>query len=115
MFEVIMSLIMKRGDSVNYLAVIPDTFPDGYFTNWSVASQIRTAQYDILVTSLTCTWADPLTTRNLLVTEIVTTDWKLGKALIDIQFVRDSDGFTLSTNTLEIEIVRDITHPDTVV
>jgi hypothetical protein len=104
-----MALEHKRGDSLDYLAVIPPSFADGYFIGWTVASQVRSFQYDLLIATLTCTWVDPTLTRSLQVREIDTSDWKLGKALMDVQFIRTSDGYTISTDTVEIDIVRDIT------
>lgn len=103
------SIITKRGDSFEYLATIPSDYPNGYFVGWTVASQIRTAKYQDLVADLVCSWVDAVTTRTLKVSKIVTTDWPIGNAEMDVQFVRTSDQTTISTDTIEINIVKDIT------
>lgn len=106
----------KRGDSLEYLGTIPvEDFPDGFFVGWVPSAQIRTAQYYNLIDDLTVTWVDPVTTRSFIVSKINTTAWPVGAALLDIQFVRTSDGFTRSTETIQINIQHDITYPDPVV
>lgn len=109
-----MATIHKTGDSFDYLCPIPDSFIDGYFTNWSVSAQVRTIQYQKLIAELDCTWADPVTTRSLKLLKINTSTWPIGSAEMDVQFVRISDGYTISTDTVSISIIRDITHPEVV-
>lgn len=106
-------LPQKRGDSFDRLANIPDTFVDGYFVGWEVTAQVRTAKYEKLLADLECTWVDPVTTRILSVRALNTTTWEVGPAEMDIQFVRISDGYTISTSTIKFEVVRDITRPTT--
>ena len=113
----------KRGDSFDHLAKIPvkvtlpdgttTGFEDGFFVGWTVTAQIRTAQYDRLLAELTCSWADPAaTTRILSVKALHTSTWTLGPAEMDIQFYNPTTGYTISTNTISIEVVKDITRPD---
>jgi len=99
----------KRGDTFEHLAAIPSTFADGYFVGWTVTAQVRTAKYGALLADLTCSWADPLTTRIISVKELDTSNWEVGPAEMDIQFVRTSDGTTISTNTVQISVLKDIT------
>lgn len=101
----------KRGDSFHRLASIPDTFADGYFVGWSVSSQIRTKPGK-LVAVLDCEWEDAATTRTLSLKAIDTTGWAVGPVEMDIQFVRSSDGFVLSTSTVAFEIIKDITRAE---
>lgn len=103
------SITTKRGDSFEFLATLPSDYPDGYFVGWEVSSQIRTKQYQNLVAELTCEWVDPVTTRTVKVSKIVTTDWTVGVAEMDVQFVRTSDQTTVSTDTIEVNIIKDIT------
>lgn len=102
-------LPQKRGDSFDRLANIPDTFVDGHFVGWTVTAQVRTTQYGKLLADLDCTWVDPVTTRILSVKALDTHNWAVGDAEMDIQFVRDSDGYTISTSTVAFTIVRDVT------
>ena len=102
----------KRGDTLDLLAPIPDIFADGYFVGWVVTAQIRTAQYGRLIADLTCTWEDDVTTRILHVKDFDTEDWEIGSAEMDIQFTRTSDDYTMSTQTLKVNIVKDITRQE---
>lgn len=102
----------KRGDSFDRLANIPDTFTDGYFVGWTVTSQVRTSQYGKLLANLECVWVDPVTTRVLSIKSLSTSSWSLGTAEMDIQFVRNTDGYTISTSTVSFEVVKDITRED---
>lgn len=102
----------KRGDSFDRLANIPETFVDGYFIGWTVTSQVRTSQYGKLLANLDCSWVDSSTTRTLSVRSMNTSSWVVGTAEMDIQFVRDSDGYTISTSTVSFEVVKDITREE---
>ena len=106
-----MSIVHKRGDSFDQLAVLPSTFADGYFVGWTVSAQVRSSPYYNYIADLTCAWVDPVTTRTLTVRNLVTTGWPIGNALMDIQFVRTSDGYTISTDTVDVTIVHDCTYP----
>ena len=56
----------KCGDSLDLAVVLPDTFTDGYFTEYDVACQIRNVGPNgALIAEITCTWVDPVTTRTL--------------------------------------------------
>lgn len=102
----------KRGDTLDLLAAIPDMFPDGHFVGWTVTAQLRTAKYSYLIDDLTCEWIDAALTRILHVEAFNTTNWQIGPAKMDIQFVRDTDSYTVSSVTLDVLIVQDITYPD---
>jgi len=104
----------KRGDTFDQLFVIPDIFIDGYFAPWTVTAQIRTAKYGTLISELTCTWVDPLTTRLLKIQDFETNDWFVGSAELDVQFYNPVTTYTLSTDTLSVEIVKDITRVEVV-
>lgn len=103
-----MALEQKRGDSLQFLGTIPEDFADGFFQFWTPTSQIRTAQYYNLIADLDFAWVDPVTTRSFTISKIDTKAWPIGAALLDIQFVR-ADGFTKSTDTVQINIVHDVT------
>lgn len=105
-------LTHKRGDTFDLIAPIPDIFADGYFVGWVVTAQIRTAQYGRLIDDLDCTWEDDVTTRLLHIKKFETEDWDIGSAEMDIQFTRISDDYTMSTQTLKVNIVKDITRQE---
>lgn len=99
---------IKRGDTFERTVNIPSSFADGYFTGWTIASQLRTSS-DGLISSLVCTWVDSVTTRDLVVQCLDTTGWKVGKAVYDVQFTRN-DGYVVSTSDFLLSIVMDRTH-----
>lgn len=107
-----LSITHKRGDTFDQLATIPDIFADGYFVGWEVSAQIRTTQYGYLVADLVCTWEDPATTRLLHITDYETDDWEIGNAEMDIQFKRINDDYTMSTQTMKVLVVKDITREE---
>lgn len=109
-----MALEQKRGDSLSFMGEIPADFADGFFSGWSMSSQIRKAQYYTFIDDLDVEWVDPDTTREFTLSKIDTTAWPIGPALIDVQFVRN-DGFTKSTDTIQISIIHDVTYPQPVV
>lgn len=100
----------KRGDTFDRVLLIPEaTFANGYFLLWDLAAQIRTARGK-LVAVLSATWANPAAdTRFLRLFYEPTTDWPLGSLEIDVEFARQSDGFIQSTETINVQILRDVT------
>jgi hypothetical protein len=100
----------KRGDTFDRILLIPEaTFVDGYFLLWTVASQIRTVRGK-LVDVLTTSWADPAAdTRFLRLLHESTALWPLGTLELDVQFTRTADGFVQSTETLLVNVLRDVT------
>lgn len=99
----------KRGDTFLRWLVFPDTYEDGYFLLWDVAAQLRTARGK-LIADLTVSWEDPAeTTRMLRLFAQDTTAWPLGLQELDAQLTRQADDFILSTATVLINIVRDVT------
>lgn len=99
----------KRGDSFDYFIEIPLDFPDGYFGEWGVSAQLRDQENDTLVAQLDAQWADPVTTRRLDLKKLNTRSWPLTSCEFDVQFVRTVDSYTMSTNTVVVEIVKDVT------
>ena len=99
----------KRGDTFDRILLIPEeTYPDGYFINWTVTSQIRT-NTGRLIGNLTPTWADPAAdTRFLQLVNNDTTKWPLGIHEMDAQFVSPTE-YVLSTETLLVNVLRDVT------
>lgn len=100
----------KAGDTFTRLFPIPAEFADGYFVAWTVASQVR-SEDGTLMSSVTCEWLDALTTRNLKLRVADTRSWKPGRAEIDVQFTRVSDGEVMSTTTATFTVTRDVTQP----
>jgi hypothetical protein len=106
----LMSIQIKRGDSFQELINLPTTYGDGYFTSWTLSSQIRTARYLKLIADLSPVWVDPITTHIIQLSHTDTTDWPIGAASIDIQLTSPS-GFIISTKTIDVDIIQDITFP----
>lgn len=98
----------KQGDSFTRLLAIPAEFADGYFTGWTVKSQVHTEAGDLL-SDCACTWLDAATTRNLKLRVADTSAWPVGRVLIDVQFTRTADGEVMSTTTATISVVKDVT------
>lgn len=100
----------KRGDTFDQVMIIPEaTYSNGYFLLWDVASQIKTARGK-LVADLTTSWDDPAAnTRLLRLFADPTTDWPLGDLELDVQFTRQSDSYIQSTETIVVQVLKDIT------
>ena len=101
----------KCGDTFDYVATIPSTFPDGHFAGWNVSAHVRNALSGVLIAELDVSWVDPDTTRTLRLLKIDTSAWAPCQALFDIQFTRTSDGYKLSTATKELTLLKDVTRP----
>ena len=99
----------KRGDSFDYVTTIPDTFADGHFVGWDVAAQLRDPSKGSLVAQLDVSWVDPATTRQLRLLKIDTKTWPVVPLEFDVQFTRTSDGYTLSTATEKLVVIKDVT------
>lgn len=99
----------KRGDTFELLILLPEVdYPDGYFLLWDVDAQIR--YRDELVDTLTTEWTSPAAdTRTLRLSKVNTTTWPVGPHEIDVQLTRQSDNYIRSTETIYIEIVKDVT------
>ena len=98
----------KRGASFHALIQIPAAFADGHFAGWALKSQARTDK-DVLLAELTVAWADPATTRVLVLKCLDTTTWPIGPAYLDVKLT-DPDGFVMPTSTAAFYVVQDITH-----
>lgn len=112
------TIVIKTGDSFDQLVNLPSSFADGYFVDWTLSSQIRSARYGYLISNLVCEWLDPALTRTVRLTLVDTTSWvpqdpliTNPNAAIDIQLTRNSDSFVVSTATIDVSIIRDVTLP----
>lgn len=97
-----------KGDSFQEIIIMPDSYPDGYFSDRTIKSQMKTSS-GIFMSEITCTWVDPTTTRHLMVTVTDTSSWKIGSAEFDVKFTRESDGFVKRTRPIQIYISRGVT------
>lgn len=98
----------KRGDGFDIALQLPANFIDGHFSGWTLTAQVRTAA-DALVSTLECAWADAVTTRVIRCTQANTADWPVAPLYLDVQFTKMGE-LTLSTATVTIFCVKDITH-----
>lgn len=98
-----------RGDTFDYVAILPDTIPDGDFADFVPTCQLRDRQ-GRLICEVEAAWVDPVTTRTIsLHYSGSTQDWALGLTVYDIQFRRPSDNYVKSTRKGTFNIVEDVT------
>lgn len=98
----------KRGRSFDKALIIPDTFADGFFIGFTPKAELRD-QSGTLVATFNCAWADPVTTRNLMIQQLDTNTWPTTSCVFDVRFRRESDGYTKYTNTETVLIVKNVT------
>lgn len=104
-------LPFKRGTTFSFMFAIPENIPNGFFKTWVPTAQIRKAMVsgpDGLVAKLACFWADPATTRYLIMHHSVTDKWPLGNVEMDVLF-QSAAGEQIRTNTIIFNIQRGIT------
>lgn len=101
---------IKRGDSFSQIIGVSEIFSEGYFRGWEVTSTLRAIKGDKLVAPLEVEWVDPISTRWIHLKAMDTSSWPFGKAALDIQFKRASDGHTISSETLYVVISKDMTY-----
>lgn len=102
--------IHKRGDTFDLVGPVSLTFdgnPVQDFTGWVPNAQLRNTADD-LVAQFVCEWVDPIARLLRVYFPGPTNRWELGCHEFDIQFTAPN-GAVVSTQTAEIEIVRDIT------
>lgn len=100
-----------RGTTFSFALAIPEQLEDGFFKNWVPAAQIRKARNDQpngLIAKLACFWADPETTRVLIVHMLNTSHWPTGPAEMDI-LLRSVTGEVLRSTIQPFNIHRGIT------
>lgn len=100
----------KRGDTFDYVAILPASIPDGEFSAFTPTCQIRDMQ-DRLIANVETAWVDQVTARSVSLNVEETQSWSLGSAVMDIQFTRPSDDYIISTSTIQFQIIRDVTRP----
>jgi hypothetical protein len=98
----------KRGDTFAKMLGLPASIDAGYFVGWDVAGQIRTPQ-GRLIADVVVTWLDEPDRKTLQLYVEDTKTWRLGTHELDVQFTRISDGFVVSTATIPINVIRDVT------
>jgi len=96
----------KRGDSFDFSGPVTIKNADGAevtdLTGWTATSQIRDKDGE-LISDLEVTITDPATRKIRVRATGSTSDWTLGRAFTDIQFL-SPDGIISSTQTREFEI-----------
>lgn len=101
----------KRGSTFSVMFQIPEKVADGYLSGWLPTAQLRKAGNSGrsgLIAEMECYWDSEETARKLLVRNLMTEDWPLGLAELDIRLTSPS-GETIQTKTINIEINRGIT------
>ena len=104
----------KRGDSLELECKLVKDDVAIDITSFTITSQLRDST-DALIAdnnfdgSLTITKTSPATgVFTITATATETSEWPLRKAICDVQFV-EADGDTTSSETFNIDIVRDVT------
>lgn len=100
----------KRGDTFDYVAILPASIPDGYYLGRIPTCQIRDMRGKKIADVVT-EWVDPVTTRSVGLHVADTQAWPIGSAVFDVQFLRESDGDIRSTLTIQFLIIEDVTRP----
>lgn len=96
----------KRGDTFQLsVAVLDDAGAAQICTGWSVASQVRTSDYQA-VSTLTHAWVSQAGGTYTL-TDTATTDWPVGDLVCDIQYT--VAGVITSTETFTIQCQMEVT------
>lgn len=105
------SITHKRGDTFLFSAALraSKTGPATDVTDWDITSMIRDAE-DVLIDEITVTVTDAANGAYALRVDD-TTAWPIGTAYWDIQYIDDS-GIIRSTETIQVQIIEDITYPD---
>lgn len=101
----------KRGSTFAFMFAVPENMPNGFFKTRLPSAQIRKAMNsrpDGLIANIACFWADPATTRYLIVHHSLTDKWPLGNAEMDILF-ESATGEKLRSTTALFNIQRGIT------
>lgn len=99
----------KRGDTFSLAG--PGTLPAG---TWTAVSQLRDASTDRLIDNLDVTLSPFVSgayTHQLALAKdaAATALWPIATLLLDVQFV-DAGGTVRSTQTVQVNVTRDITH-----
>jgi hypothetical protein len=105
------SITHKRGDTFLYDAVLRQSKsgPVIDLTDWTIASMIRDGE-DVLIEELTVTVTNAaLGEYSIRVDD--TTAWPVGTAYWDIQYT-DSNDIIRSTDTMNLNIIEDVTYPE---
>lgn len=101
----------KRGDTFDRsgtIAVTQNGLPVADLTGWTGASQMRGARAALIV-QFDFQWIDATQRLARLRALDGTGTWPIGEAKIDIQLTSPS-GVVVSTDTMTLEIVQDITY-----
>lgn len=99
----------KRGDTFSYLVMLPESIWSD-FIDFVPTCQIRDMQ-DGLIADVVTEWVDPLSATTISLHVADTSAWPIGQAVWDIQFLRESDQETASTQSKILHIVADVTRP----
>jgi len=101
----------KRGQTFAFVMMIPTTVADGVLATWTPKAQLRRHKNntrDGLIANISCSWADPLTSRFVFISHNLTKDWPIGLADLDIQF-QSSNGFIIQSTTTQLNIIPGVT------
>jgi len=100
---------VKRGDTIYWLCVYNDSASVAIdITNIDIVAQIR-SKTDVLLTTLTVTKLGGTGQFSLSALAATTTTFTPGIYFTDIEYT-DNTGIVLSTETIEVEILKDYTY-----
>ena len=98
------TITLKRGDSFLFTCTT-----DAPLTGYSVASQIRDKSHKLITDLAVSIIQTTPTGAFTLTTPTGTSSWPVGLLECDIQYTNNA-GFVVSSETFEIDLIRDITH-----
>lgn len=101
----------KRGSTFAFTLKIPDNIPNGFFKSWVPTAQLRKEKNSSpagLIAQIECFWADPSTTRYLVIYHGMSSGWPVGRAEFDVLF-QSSAGEKIRSTTKIFNIERGIT------
>lgn len=94
---------IKQGERFEESMLIAAAFPDGHFAGSTLSGEVRDINGAFIAT-LACTWADPLTTREIKM--VAPTDtWPIGRLFSDVRIHRALDGLTKYSGTVKIRVI----------
>jgi hypothetical protein len=105
----------KRGDTLDLVGTADRTAggaPIVDFTGWQVRCQIRARGSDAALGGVSAAWVNAAQGAFAVTAAAAQTrNWSEGQHEMDIEF-EGPDGAVISTPTLYLEVVRDVTRPD---
>lgn len=102
------TIVHKRGDTFKLMCAVAINEVAQDITGWAIASQVRKGS--ILVETLTIEPISAAAGTFMLTSEQRTDSWPTGDLQLDVEYTLSS-GQVISTETLTISCIKDVTQP----